>query len=381
MNIGASRNSAKMVKSSSTEGYEIPKVKYVKQRKSSGVAAISLGKIMIAYQNYLKSLESFANTDYVTNMAISYIKIKKHKSYLKKCYNEYKLNKGDAEKVQEIANQFYGAKGASNSGTLINFLQAIMRIKLPLEQIDKILKKDENENKNKNDNLIEKILYNKDLDDKVKKDLIGPQNEFFKFAAKNKISNKLDKEFFENFENLYKLSIEIPRVVNNSIDGLLQDLDYVCKGKFKISLKNKVKGKIKNSTEDRKFVKKFLEQIENYEKQVEKIFEKYKISKESLSPAARENFVLDEPHIAYKKITTTEECEKFLRNKKNKNFSRMEEYFDKVYEYTKEIMDAKNQKNSSILNSIKKVEEDYKKFSAQTLKEFNNSKERNKKNK
>ena len=59
----------------------------------------------------------------------------------------------------------------------------------------------------------------------------------------------------------------------------------------------------------------------------------------------------------------------------------MEEYFDKVYEYTNEIMKAKNQKNSSILNSIKKVEEDYEKFSTQTLKKFNNSKERNKKSK
>ena len=89
-----------------------------------------------------------------------------------------------------------------------------------------------------------------------------------------------------------------------------------------------------------------------------------------MRPAERVNFVLDEPHIAYKKITTTEECEKFLRNKKNKNFSTMEEYFDKVYEYTNEIMKAKNQKNSSILNSIKKVEEDYEKFSAQTLKKI-----------
>ena len=146
-------------------------------------------------------------------------------------------------------------------------------------------------------------------------------------------------------------------------------------------MKNKIKGKIKNSTEDRKFVKKFLEQIKNYEEQVEKIFKKNSISKASLRPAERVNFVLDEPHIAYKKITTTEECEKFLRNKKNKNFSTMEEYFDKVYEYTNEIMKAKNQKNSSILNSIKKVEEDYEKFSAQTLKKFNNSKERNKKSK
>ena len=63
-------------------------------------------------------------------------------------------------------------------------LSHLMRIKSPLEQIDKILKKDKT--------LIKKILDNKDLDDKVKNDLIGPQNEFFKFAAKNKISNKLD---------------------------------------------------------------------------------------------------------------------------------------------------------------------------------------------
>ena len=377
MSIGASRDSAKMVKSSSIKSYNIPKVKYVKQSKPGGVSIINFEKIMIAYWNYLKSLEDFANKahsdDYVVNMAISYIKIKKHKSYMKKCYNMYKLNEYDAKKVQKIAQQFRGAEGASNSGTLINFLQAVMRIKSPLEQIDKILKKDKT--------LMKKILDNKDLDDKVKNDLIGPQNEFFKFAAKNKISNKLDKEFFMNFENLYNLSIEIPSVVNNSINELLQDLDYICKGKFKISLKNKIKGKIKNSTEDRKFVKKFLEQIKNYEEQVEKIFKKNSISKASLRPAARVNFVLDEPHIAYKKITTTEECEKFLRNKKNKNFSTMEEYFDKVYEYTNEIMKAKNQKNSSILNSIKKVEEDYEKFSAQTLKKFNNSKERNKKSK
>ena len=225
-----------------------------------------------------------------------------------------------------------------------------------------------------------KILTGKDVGD-IKDDLLGPQNEFFKFAAKNKISKDFDKEFFSNFENLYKLSMDIPKVVNNSIDDLLEDLDCICTGKFKISLKSKIKSRIKNSTEDRKFVKKFIEQIKGYEEQVEKIFKKNNISKASLSPAARADFVLDEPHIAYKKITTTEECEKFLRNKKNKNFSRMEEYFDKVYEYTNEIMKAKNQKNSSILNSIKKVEEDYEKFSTQTLKKFNNSKERNKKSK
>lgn len=376
MSIGASRNSAKMVKSSSIKSYNIPKVKYVKQSKPGGISIINFEKIMIAYWNYLKSLEDFANKshsdDYVVNMAISYIRIKKHKSYMKKCYNLYKLNEFDAKKVQKIAQQFRGAEGASNSGTLINFLQAVMRIKSPLEKIDKVLKKDKT--------LIVKILTGEDVG-KIKDDLLGPQNEFFKFAAKNKISKDLDKEFFSNFENLYKLSMDIPKVVNGSIDDLLEDLDCICTGKFKISLKSKIKSRIKNSTEDRKFVKKFIEQIKGYEEQVEKTFKKNNISKASLSSAAMADFVLDEPHIAYKKITTTEECEKFLRNKKNKNFSRMEEYFDKVYEYTNEIMKAKNQKNSSILNSIKKVEEDYEKFSTQTLKKFNNSKERNKKSK
>ena len=162
---------------------------------------------------------------------------------------------------------------------------------------------------------------------------------------------------------------------------LLLDLDCVCKGKFKISVKNRIKGKIKNNTEDKKFVNKFLEQIRGYEEQIEKIFKKNNINKASLSSEERGKFVLDEPHIAYKKITTSEECEKFLRDRKNKNFSRMKEYFDKVYEYTNEIMKAKNQKNSGILNSIKNVEDDYEKFSAQTLKKFNDSKERNKKSK
>ena len=376
MSIGGLKSSSKVVKISPVKSYNIPKVKYVKQSKPSGVSVIDFEKIMIAYWNYLKSLEDFANKDhsgdYVANMAIRYLKIKKHKSYMKKCYNIYKLNDFDIKKVQKIAQQFRGAEGASNEGTLINFLQAIMRIKSPLEIIDKILKKDKT--------LIQKILMDKELGG-VENDLLGPQNEFFKFAAKNKISNELDKEFFSNFENLYKLSVDIPDVVNSSIAGLLTDLDCVCKGKFKISMKNRIKGKIKNNTEDKKFVNKFLEQIRGYEEQIEKIFKKNNINKASLSSEERGKFVLDEPHIAYKKITTSEECEKFLRDRKNKNFSRMKEYFDKVYEYTNEIMKAKNQKNSGILNSIKNVEDDYEKFSAQTLKKFNDSKERNKKSK
>ena len=72
--------------------YNIPKIKYIKQKKSSGKSAISLGKIMRAYWEYLKKLEKFSEThgsDYAVKMAISYLKIKKHKNFLKKCYNEY----------------------------------------------------------------------------------------------------------------------------------------------------------------------------------------------------------------------------------------------------------------------------------------------------
>ena len=51
MSIGASRDSAKMVKSSSIKSYNIPKVKYVKQSKPGGVSIINFEKIMIAYWN------------------------------------------------------------------------------------------------------------------------------------------------------------------------------------------------------------------------------------------------------------------------------------------------------------------------------------------
>ena len=91
------------------KSYKIPKLAYTKQRKSSGVAVISLEKIMISYWNYLKDLEKFSSShsgDYSVKMAINFLRIKKHKKNLKKCYSEYKLNRGDTKKVKEIAIKF-----------------------------------------------------------------------------------------------------------------------------------------------------------------------------------------------------------------------------------------------------------------------------------
>lgn len=342
--------------------YKIPKIKYIKQKKSSGKSAIDLEKIMRAYWGYLKDLEKFSkDSDYAVKMAINYLKIKKHKSFLKKCYNEYKLNKSDAEKVKGIALKFMGSAGASNNGTFINFFQAIMRIKSPLEIIDKVLKRDKD--------LLKNILSGEATMQKETRDtLLGAQNEFFKFADKSKISKELDQEFFANFNNLYKLSKDIPEVVNTSIGFLSKDLSCIAKGNFKLGLKNKIKSKIGKNIghdEEKTFVRIFVNKIEGFEDTVEKLFKEYKIGIEYLDKEASKKFNMDEPHVSYKKLTTFEECVNFLNIKGSKRQSRMEEYFGDVQDYASEILKFKEielTEKHKIINSIMSVRKNYESF-------------------
>ena len=349
------------------KSYKIPKLEYTKQRKSSGVAVISLEKIMISYWNYLKDLEKFSSShsgDYSVKMAINFLRIKKHKSYLKKCYSEYKLNRGDTKKVKEIAIKFSGSAGASSSGTFANFFQAIMRIKLPLMTIDEFLKKDKN--------LFKKLLegdsnVSKEIRDKV----IGAQNEFFKFADKSKISKNPDKEFFEHFKNLYKLSLDMPMVVDKSIGNLSEDLNCICRGKFKLSLKSKIQSKVNKSLESHgkrgkeTFVRIFLSKIEDFEDRVEKVFRDNKIGREYLNLEQQKNFNLDKPQIFYKKLTTFDECLNFSNIKNKKKEDRMEKYFSDVYEYIDEILKLKGASVSEkieVKNPIINIQKDYNKF-------------------
>lgn len=356
--------------------YNIPKIKYIKQKKSSGKSAISLGKIMRAYWEYLKKLEKFSEkhgSDYAVKMAISYLKIKKHKNFLKKCYNEYKSNKSDANKVKGIALKFMGSAGASNNGTFTNFFQAIMRIKSPLVVIDEVLKRYKD--------LLKDILSGEaTMSEKTRNTLLGAQNEFFKFADKSKISDELDQEFFANFNNLYKLSKDIPNVVDTSIGFLSEDLNCVAKGNFKLGLTNKIKSKVDKNIgpgEEKTFVRMFVNKIEGFEDAVEKLFEKYEISIKSLSPEASRKFNMDEPQVSYKKLTTFKRCLKFLnidaKGNEGQGQSRMEEYFGDVQNYAEKILELKGIKQTEkkkIIDSIMSVSKDYERFVSEVKKKL-----------
>ena len=342
--------------------YEIPEFKYDKQEK-----LISLEKIMTSYWNYLKDLEEFSSShsgDYSVKMAINFLRIKKHKSYLKKCYSEYKLNKGDTKKVKEIAIKFRGSAGASSSGTFINFFQLIMRIKLPLTTIDELLKKDKN--------LFKKLLGgDSNVSKETRNKVIRAQNEFFEFADKSKISKKPDKEFFEHFKNLYNLSKDMPEVVNKSIGDLSEDLNCICMGKFRLSLKSKIQFKLNKSFGSHEkrgketFVRIFLSKIENFEDRVEKVFRDNKIDRKYLNLEQQKNFNLDKPQIFYKKLTTFKECLNFSNIENKKKEGRMEKYFSDVYEYIDEILKLKGAselEKNKVKKLITNIQKDYNKF-------------------
>lgn len=356
--------------------YNIPKIKYIKQKKSSGKSAISLGKIMRSYWEYLKKLEKFSKThgsDYAVKMAISYLKIKKHKNFLKKCYNEYKLNKSDANKVKGIALKFMGSAGAPNNGTFINFFQAIMRIQSPLVVIDKVLKRDKD--------LLKDILSGEaTMQKKTRDTLLGAQNEFFKFADKSKISDELDQEFFANFNNLYKLSKDIPDVVDTSIGFLSEDLNCVAKGNFKLGLTDKIKSKVDKNIgpgEEKTFVRMFVNKIEGFEDTVEKLLKDNEISIESLSPEVSRKFNMDEPQVSYKKLITFKQCLKFLnidaKGNEGQGQSRMEKYFGDVQDYADKILELKGIKQTEkkkIINSIMSVRKNYESFVSEVKKKL-----------
>lgn len=342
--------------------YEIPKLDYDKQEK-----LISLEKIMTSYWNYLKDLEKFSSShsgDYSVKMAINFLRIKKHKSYLKKCYSEYKLNKGDTKKVKEIAIKFRGSAGASSSGTFANFFQAMMRIKLPLMTIDELLEKDKN--------LFKKLLGgDSNVSKETRNKVISAQNEFFKFADKSKISKKPDKEFFEHFKNLYNLSKDMPEAANESFEDLSEDLNCICRGKFKLSLKSKIQFKLNKSFGSHEkrgketFVRIFLSKIENFEDRVEKVFRYNKIGREYLDLEQQENFNLDKPQIFYKKLTTFDECLNFSNIENKKKEGRMEKYFSDVYEYIDEILKLKGAselEKNKVKKLITNIQKDYNKF-------------------
>lgn len=371
------------MKISPVKSYDIPEISYVAQgKKGKKNSVISLGKIMSAYGAYLKELENFSasNKDYAVTMAIGFLRIKRFKSYLKKCYNRYKLNKEKFEEVKKIANDFRGAAAGGDNGSFANFYQAIMRIKSPLEEIEKELKKDKNLLKN-----ILSGLYNGSNRSKI----IGAQNEFFKFADKTKISKEFDKDFFMNFENLYALSLKIPAVVNKSIGELYNDLNSVCSGAFKLSLKKvvaeKIKDKLEGSTE-KTFVRMFVNKIEGFENSIERILKQYKFNKYNLKGKELNDFNLDKPQVFYKKLTDFEKCEKFLKSRKgSKNgLGRMNEYFESIREYVNEFPGVEKQNKDRVLGLVDEVEKSYKQFSKETgeaLKDSKKLKEWIKKNK
>lgn len=363
--------------------YRVPEIEYVKQGVEGKKSVMSLGKIMSAYGKYLKELENFSvshKSDYAATMAINYLKIKNHKSYLKKCYNKYKLNKENFAEVVKIANEFRGSYNSGNQATFISFFQAIMRIKLPLSEVDKALNKDKK--------LLGYIFLNRNISDSAKKSIVAPQNEFFKYADKSKISPNIDKQFITNFQNLYRLSRIIPEAANRSINDLLEDLTLICEKKFQLKKKNKVESQTeKNSdaNEEKIFVRNFINKIEGIEKSVEKILDEYELEKKYLNKNQLSEFLnkfdLSEPHILYKKLTNLEECKKFLQNRKGKNITRVEEYFASVYEYLKAIMEVKGEKKSKALKLVKNVEKDYKKFSSKSMKVIDDPKKLKKWNK
>ena len=295
----------------------------------------------------------------ISGIVIRYVK-KTEKDLGKELDNTEEITK----KVKEIAIKFSGSAGASSSGTFANFFQAIMRIKLPLMTIDEFLKKDKN--------LFKKLLegdsnVSKEIRDKV----IGAQNEFFKFADKSKISKNPDKEFFEHFKNLYKLSLDMPMVVDKSIGNLSEDLNCICRGKFKLSLKSKIQSKLNKSLESHgkrgkeTFVRIFLSKIEDFEDRVEKVFRDNKIGREYLNLEQKKNFNLDKPQIFYKKLTTFDECLNFSNIKNKKKEDRMEKYFSDVYEYIDEILKLKGASVSEkieVKNPIINIQKDYNKF-------------------
>lgn len=348
--------------------YKIPKIKYVVQGKNGEKPVMSLGKIFKAYGNYLKELENFSQTyktDYAATMVINYLKIKKHKGHLKKCYNKYKLDKDNFEEVVKIAEEFRGSSDSENRGTFSSFYQAIMRINLPLKEIKKVLDKDKN--------LIQNILSDKGITKDVKKSLIHPQNEFFKFADKSKISKKyLDKEFFESFGDLYHLSLDIPKGLNDFGGGdLLDDLNLICRKKFTLKDKSNNKTKKNSNADVKKFVRSIINKTESVENKVSEILEKYELRTDDLTPKQYKKFSskfdLEKPHISYKEITNLEKCEKFLQNRKGKNTNRVGEYFASVYKYVKAIMRIKHKIGSKALKLIQDVEMDYNKFSSEAM--------------
>lgn len=329
------------------KNYAVPKIDYKKQRVMGVRSVISLGKIMRAYGDYLKKLEAFSTTDDTTEMAISFLKIKKFKSYFKGCYSSYESNKDDFDKVVQIANKFYMQERNFVGYGVYGFIQLSMRISNPLDNINKFFNDDKNKDK---DELI--------IDGKTKKELIGSQNEFFELIGRNKLSD-FDKDFFDDFKNLYNLANIIPDYINDkegkfNFKNWLKDLLLVCNGKFILGLKNKIKSatdkakiklninaeKVSKKIAEKNFVKNFIRQITSFEDKInyellhnKKFHDNYNTER-TFGNVFDDDFKKDLPVLSYKTLTSYEKCGKFLENK------RMNKYFDEVDEYMEAVCNA-----------------------------------------
>ncbi len=363
---GKSSGLKRILEMAAPKSYDVPKIQYVAQGEKGKKKEMSLGKIFEAYGNYLKALEKFSrdnSSDYAVTMAINYLKIKKHKGYFKKCYSKYELGKENFEKVKKIAKEFSGSSGNDNRGTFSSFYQAIMRIKLPLNEIKKILDKDKN--------LIGNILSGEKIDDNVKKNLIHPQNEFFEYADMSKMSQKdLDKKLFENFGNLHKLSFDIPNGVNKFGGGeLLDDLDLICKGDFKLGKTSKSRNL---SDKEEAFLKIFVGQITRFDNKINTELSKNILKYNDIcreGNAFNEEFKKEFPSLQYKKLTSYEKCRKFLQDKNGNTNGHIVKYFTEVEEYMEALHKAiygnskKEYKDELKSRFRKKLEEEfYEKF-------------------
>ena len=372
---------------------DFPKVEYKKQEETKKfrrkrLRVIDFEKIIEAYKKCLDEWETYSNkNDYAIKMVCGYLRLKTFQSYLKKCFNKYKADKFNPVNILEVA-KLLGVRKNCN-WTCYNFFQTIMRINLPLNEIQKEIKSDED--------LIKKVLNDETIESKFKIQLLGAQNEFFAKSGKRKPTG-LDKEFFANFENMFDLSIAIPVCYGNKnsepdCQDLIDDLNemtwqefviahdgklirsdgniYSSTGKVVSKHKNSSKEKQNNSAvEEKQFLKGFIGKIEGFEDDIDNLLIKYNIGTKTLIEEDKE-FDLDRPILRYRKLETYAQCKKFLTNTgKSGKFTRMQEYFDYTKTYINEfdkVSTVSDDYFSKVWKSFSQIIERYEFYSRETV--------------
>ena len=218
------------------------------------------------------------NKDYLGNLLVNFLGIKRLKKNLNNCKKIYKKHPEDAKTIKHICDVLRPCKGSSKFVGLITIMQRAGQLEILSNNIKGCFEK--NSLDIKNWDIIKTQLNNKKPSENILnlvKDLINIQNEILKVADIPNFGKKLSKEFSNNLLEFVEEASKVAKFLNDD-DGylnLITDLYKIFNNDGEIDQNNNWNVPLRTISMD--VGKNIKYQLEEIDKQMKINFKCYKI--------------------------------------------------------------------------------------------------------